>query len=116
MWCGALLGLRRGEVAGLRVGDLDLLGGILRVNQQRPAHGPAGPPKSKAGERPLSPPAALVRMLAGHLSACSLTGANESILVFTRPDGTPLDYSNWCRRIWVPAVRKPVSPLPPSTI
>lgn len=106
VWCGALLGLRWGEVAGLRVGDLDLLGSTLRISQQRPAHGPAGPPKSKAGERPLSLPAALVTMLAAHLSACNLTGANESILVFTSPNGTPIDYSNWRRRIWVPAVRK----------
>jgi integrase len=51
-------------------------------------------------------PAALVTMLAAHLSACILTGANESSLVFTSPDGTPLDYSNWRRRVWVPAVRK----------
>jgi len=101
VWCGALLGLRWGEVAGLRVGDLDLLGGTLRISQQRPAQGPAGPPKSKAGERPLSLPAALVTMLAAHLSACNLTGANESSLAFTAPDGTPLDYSNWRRRIWV---------------
>ena len=106
VWCGALLGLRWGEVAGLRVGDLDLLGGTLTISQQRPAHGPAGPPKSKAGERPLSMPAALVRMLAAHLSAYGLAGADADSLVFTSPDGAPLDYSNWRRRIWVPAVRQ----------
>jgi integrase len=106
VWCGALLGLRWGEVAGLRVGDLDMLGGTLRVSEQRPAHGPVGPPKSKAGERPLSLPAALVQMLAAHLSACRLTAADKDSLVFTSPEGEPLDYSNWRRRVWISAVQQ----------
>jgi integrase len=98
------LGLRWGEVAGLRVGDLDLLKGALRVSEQRPAHGPPGPPKSSAGRRWLSLPAALVDMLAAHLSESGLTGADTHHLVFTSPDGQPTDYSNWRRRIWLPAV------------
>lgn len=69
------------------------------------ARGGRGPPKSRAGERPLSLPAALVRMLAAHLSTWGLTGANESSLVFTTPDGDPLDYSNWRSRVWLPAVQ-----------
>lgn len=101
----ALLGLRWGEVAGLRVDDLDLLAGTLRVTQQRPAHGPVGPPKSKAGQRPLSLPATLIEMLAACLAASGLTGADDHELVFTSADGKPIDYSNWRRRIWLPAAR-----------
>ena len=105
VWCGAALGLRWGEVAGLRVGDLDLLKGILRVAEQRPAHGPAGPPKSSAGRRSVSLPAALVGALASHLQTAGLTGADTHGLVFTSPDGQPIDYSNWRRRVWLPAVQ-----------
>jgi integrase len=43
-------------------------------------------------------------MLAVHLSAMGLTGADGDRLVFTSPDGQPIDYSNWRRRVWLPAV------------
>jgi integrase len=62
--------------------------------------------REAAGERPLSLPAALVRMLAAHLSACRLTAADTGSLVFTSPEGDPLDYSNRRRRVWIPAVRQ----------
>jgi integrase len=103
VWTGALLGLRWGEVAGLRVGDLDLLRGTLKVSEQRPAHGPPGAPKSRAGRRSLSLPAVLASMLAVHLTATGLTAADANSLVFTSRDGNPLDYSNWRRRVWLPA-------------
>ena len=32
-----------------------------------------------------------------------LTAANSNSLLFVNEDGGPLDYSNWRRRIWVPA-------------
>jgi integrase len=106
VWCGAVLGLRWGEVAGLRVGDLDLLKGALRVSEQRPAHGPPGPPKSSAGRRWLSLPGALVGLLANHLQTAGVTGADPNRLVFTTGDGRPIDYSNWRRRVWLPAVEE----------
>ena len=104
VWCGAVLGLRWGEVAGLRVGDLDLLKGALRVSEQRPAHGPPGPPKSSAGRRWLSLPAGTRRNVGGASERIRADGADAHRLVFTSPDGQPIDYSNWRRRIWLPAV------------
>lgn len=58
VWLGAILGMRWSEVAGLRVGRVDLLHRELSVaetltrdSQGRPV---VGPPKSAAGERTLS--------------------------------------------------------------
>lgn len=56
VWLGALLGLCWGEVAGLKVGNLDILRGMLLVTEQRPAHGPPGPPKVKGWPPAAEPP------------------------------------------------------------
>ena len=74
------------------------------MSEQRPARGPADPPKSSAGRRSVSLPAALVGALASHLRTAGLTGADRHRLVFTSPDGQPIDYSNWRRRVWLPAL------------
>jgi integrase len=42
-------------------------------------------------------------MLAEHLAAQGLTGADAEALVFQSPGGGPLRYSNWLRRVWYPA-------------
>jgi hypothetical protein len=68
--------------------------------------GPPGPPKSRAGRRPLSLPAVLVEMLSAHLAANALTAADAGSLVFTTPEGAPLDYANWRRRVWLPATKR----------
>lgn len=106
IWIGALLGLRWGEVAGLRVGDVDLLRGTIRVAEQRPAHGPPGPPKSRAGLRALTLPAGLVDLLAAHYAAKGLSAVKPDSLVFTSHDGSPLNYANWRNRVWLPAVKR----------
>ena len=68
VWVGALLGLRWGEIAGLRVGSLDLATDSLSITEQvtRDDHGRAvvGPPKSSAGFWTLSMPRALTPILA----------------------------------------------------
>jgi integrase len=45
-------------------------------------------------------------MLSKHLASVGLTAADADHLVFTTPEGAPLDYSNWRRRVWLPAVRE----------
>jgi integrase len=42
-------------------------------------------------------------MLAAHLAKRGLTGADGDAFLFTSPEGGPLRYSNWRRRVWVPA-------------
>jgi len=110
VWVGALLGLRWGEVAGLRIGSLDLLARTLTVTETvtRDEHGRPflGPPKSEAGLRTLSMPQVLVTILAGHLAHMGLTGADTDCLVFPAPGGSHWSYANYRRRIWQPATSK----------
>jgi integrase len=107
VWVGALLGLRWGEVAGLRIGSLDLLARTLTVTETvtRDEHGRPilGPPKSEAGIRTLSMPQVLVDILAEHLVRMGLTGADAGSLMFPAPGGGHWSYANYRRRIWQPA-------------
>lgn len=103
----ALLGLRWGEIAGLRAADLDFLRGALTVSRQR-TRGEKGrmvehDPKTRAGRRSLSLPAWMTEMLADHLARRSFTGGDPDALLFTSPRGEPLHYSNWRRNCWIPA-------------
>jgi integrase len=110
VYLGALLGLRWGEVAGLRVGRVDFLAGTIDVSEQltRGEHGRAvlGPPKSVAGRRVLSVSRPLLDMLTAHLAQRQLTGADVEAFVFVSPNGEQLDYSHWRRRIWLPACKR----------
>jgi hypothetical protein len=95
---GALLGLRWGEVAGLRIGSLHLLARTLTVTETattdedtRPI---LGPPKSEAGIRSLSMPELLVDILAKHLARAGLTAADADSLVFSASGGDHWSYGN----------------------
>jgi len=103
MWVGAVLGLRWAEAAGVTVGALDLLGGSLHVRAQLGRDGTLGPPKSDAGRRSLACPTWLIDDLAAVLGRKGLTAADADSLVFVSPDGAPLQYTNWRRRVWRPA-------------
>jgi integrase len=110
VYLGAMLGLRWGEVAGLRVGRVDFLASTVEVAEQatRGEHGRAvlGPPKSQAGRRVLSSPRELLDMLSVHLARRGLTGADVDAFLFTSPNGGPLDYSHWRRRVWLTACER----------
>jgi integrase len=103
MWLGAVLGLRWGEVAGLRVRDLDLLATTVTVAVQLGRDGRLSAPKSAAGSRTLAAPAWLVDDLAAHLARRGLTAADSEELVFVSPTGSGLRYDNWRHRVWRPA-------------
>jgi integrase len=106
VWLGAALGLRWSEVAGLRVGRLDLVGGRLSVAEAlvrgTGGRNVFGPPKSKAGRRTMFMPDAIVVMIAAHVEHLRLSDVDA--LVFTDDEGGPLRYSNWRRRVWIPSV------------
>jgi len=106
VWLGAVLGLRWAEVAGLPVGSLDLLRNSVTVTQQLGRDRRLGEPKSHAGRRQFAIPPELSELLAGHMTASQLTGAEPDRLVFTTPQGQPLDYSHWRIRTWLPAIAK----------
>lgn len=106
VWLGALLGMRWGEVAGLRVEAIDLLRRRLVVSETvGEAKGVLhiGAPKTAAGRRLLPIPPVLCEVLAQHIEAQGLNGADVDEWVFQSPRGGPLRYSTWHLRVWVPA-------------
>lgn len=101
-------GLRWGEMAGLRVDRLDFLRQAITIDSQRTRglHGEMidADPKTKAGRRrSLALPDWLMAMLAEILASRGVTATTPDALVFVSPDGAPLHYSNWRRRVWLPA-------------
>lgn len=88
----AFVGLRKGEMLGMRRADLDLDAALVTVEQQRQlsrngAH-LVGPPKTDAGRRTVSIPSALIDDLRCHLDAYAQPGHDG--YVFTGVKGGPL--------------------------
>ncbi len=88
----AFVGLRKGELLGLRRGDVDLDGHEIAIAQQRQLDRSGthlvGPPKTDAGRRTLAIPATLVDELRDHLDSYAQPGADG--YVFTGHKGGPL--------------------------
>ena len=109
-YLGAVLGLRWGECAGLRVGRVDFLRSTLSVAEQitRGVGGRhvSGPPKSQAGRRTLAMPLTLAAMLTEHLARRGLKGSDTTALVFVSEQGGPLRYEHWRARVWLSATRR----------
>jgi integrase len=110
VYVAAVLGLRWGECAGLRVGRIDFLHSTLTVAEQitRGYKGASikGPPKSRAGRRTLAVPQELMTLLAAHLSRRGLTVSDTDVRVFVGQDGADLEYANFRKRSWAPACGK----------
>jgi integrase len=88
----AFVGLRKGEMLGMRRADLDLDASLATVEQQRQlsrngAH-LVGPPKTDAGRRAVSIPSALIDDLRCHVDAYAQPG--DDGYVFTGVKGGPL--------------------------
>ena len=104
------MGMRRGEILGLRWQDVDLELGYLRVSKQqqrwaRQTH--LVEPKSSKSRRPLAMPASIVTSLKEHrerqLQEQREAGDQwvETGLVFTRKNGKPLDATGVSKAIHV---------------
>ena len=101
-------GLRWGEIAGLRVDRVDFLRQGITIDRQvtRGLHGRmiVSDPKTKAGRRAsLALPDWLMAMMAELLAVRGVTATTGDALVYVSPDGAQLHYSNWRRRVWLPA-------------
>ena len=88
-WCG----LRIGEAAGLRIGDVDLITGALHIRQTaqyvgHPARLVLGPPKSERGIRIVHMPDHVTEAMGTYLGTKS--GTNPKDFVWTRSDGQPI--------------------------
>jgi integrase len=96
--------LRWAELAAFRPQDIDLHACTVRVTRQityqRGGGHSFGPLKSKAGRRIVPFPDLIVPELRRHLAALG----QSATLVFTSPQGAPLRHSNFCRRVWMPAL------------
>lgn len=94
VWLAGVLGLRWSEVAGLRVGRVNLLARTITVTETMAEVGgrltPVATTKSQAGCRTLVMPEFLVAMIAEHLAKMGLTAANREALVITGPKGGAL--------------------------
>jgi integrase len=97
-------GLRWGEAAGLHVFRVDLMRRVLRVQEVLERGRRVKPqPKSKAGQRVVPLTDELVAELSEHLADRPRDGL---VFVEAGRDGNerPLDYANWLKRTWAPAV------------
>lgn len=95
-------GLRWQEAAGLHVFRVDLMRQQLTVREVVERGGRIKDvPKSEAGQRVVPLTDDLVSGLSRHLGGRARDG-----LVFTDPRGGPLDYSNWLKRVWAPALEE----------
>ena len=97
------LGLRWGEVAGVRICDVDFRAKQFVVFEQR-TRGRKGVmvtcrPKSEAGRRHVAASAWLLAMARGHLIARGVSDLDSEELLFVTRDGEGLDYSNWYHRV-----------------
>ncbi|WP_301548588.1 site-specific integrase [Micromonospora sp. C95] len=103
----AFSGLRWGELAALRRGDVDLTAGTVRVPRKLAAlrnRMEFGPPKSEAGNRVVTLPAAARLVLADHLD--EFVGKGPEALVFTGDKGAVLRSGNFRRAVgWAAALR-----------
>jgi integrase len=102
-----VLGLRWSEVAGLRVGRLDLLRRKLTVAEtlaEVRGHVHFADVKTKAARRTLDVPPFLAEMLAEHLAGRGVSGRDPHALVFVSATGAPLRATHFRKRVWAPAV------------
>lgn len=98
----AYVGLRRGELFGLKVNKVNLLRHTIKVDEQLQEVGGRllfGPPKTKAGVRTVTMPGALAEVLGRHFGTSPV---RSSGLAFPSPRGTPLRAPNF-RRAWLRA-------------
>jgi integrase len=100
-WCG----LRFGEVAELRRGDVDLTRGLLRVRRalvRVDGADTVGPPKSDAGARDVAIPPHLLPVLSDHLA--EHVGRGRAALLFPHHPGTDKHWTHGMfYKLWMPA-------------
>ena len=109
IYLAAETGLRWGEVAGLRMSSLRLLGtqGTITVDEQvtRGAGGRSylDRPKTQAGRRHLALSSELCGLLASHLLRRGITAAQPESFLFGPCPREHMEYNNFRKRIWQPA-------------
>jgi integrase len=101
------LGLRQGEVFGLRVGAIDFLRGTLTVRatlNEVEGNFVEGSGKTHSSRRTISVPGRVVEELSAHLARTGGTDAED--LVFQAPGGGPVRVTTFRNRLYDPALRQ----------
>ena len=96
----AYTALRWGEVAALRVGDVDLLRRVVTVGRSLERSGTVKDTKNHSRRR-VHLEAVLTDEVAAHMRGL---GLQVHDLLWSAPEGGPLSYTNFRRRVWRPAV------------
>jgi len=96
-------GLRRSELFGLTVDDLDLEAGLLHVRGQMKDGKREDYGKTQNAMRSIPVPGQLADALVEHLK---VVPATPERLLFPTEKGFPVTGTNWYRRVWKPTVRK----------
>ena len=94
-------GCRPSEACALRRRDVDLSYGWERIEKSRVA-GDEGGTKTGPSNRQIRLHENLVDVLKGHVRFM----LDPDAYLFTTPDGTPIDESNFYKREWLPMLRK----------
>ena len=108
------LGLRIGEVLGLKWGDFDKDARVLHVERQWLRTREYGPTKTKAGTRRIALPTDVREELVVLRLRSPFSQDDQPL--FASRTGTPLGHRNVTRRGFEPAARSPVSTASRSTI
>jgi integrase len=106
IYTAAFTGMRWGELAGLRLENVDLdRRRISVVEQLNELNGNLywGEPKTKAGRRMVRMPESLAAILLEHIQRPAVL---KSGLVFPSRHAEPMRRSTFTRRVWAPAVNK----------
>jgi integrase len=99
----AYVGLRPGETAGLKIESVDLLRASLTVSgtlSEIRGEVLLGPPKTKRSARTLAISRSLAQEIGEHIGHY----ASKDGWIFPSPKGSALRWSNFRRRVWLPAV------------
>lgn len=98
--CASWMTLRRGEILGLKRGDFDLEAGTLRIVRtigNLNGKEIVGSPKSKAGARTLTIPAAIIPAIAEHLSRFVSDDADSWVVVGEKGNRLTIEMTG---RLW----------------
>ncbi len=98
-------GTRWGETAAVRRSRIDLNRGTATIDATLARDLTLRPPKTNRSKRTIHLPDPLIESLRDHLDRNYRIGSNPNV-IFTAPDGGPVRYTNWRRRIWVPATNR----------
>jgi integrase len=98
---GMWVGLRPGELYGLHGHRVNWLRGTVEVIEVMTRNGLRQWPKSKKSHRVVPVP----EFVMDGMSAC-MTGRARDALLFTAPEGGPINDANLRTRIWYPGIAK----------